>query len=78
MNLISFRIVQPAPDLTGKALTVLIAGQASTCAVNPVNTSLLTCTAVTPLAFPMNVVVELDGVVVNDFTSHGLGCLTND
>ena len=77
MNLISFRMVQPAPDLTGKALTVLIADQAGACAVNPVNPSLLTCTAVAPLAFPMRVVVELDGAVVNDFTWDGLGCPTN-
>jgi hypothetical protein len=35
--------------------------------------SLLTCTTQAPLIFPMRVVVQLDGAVVNDFTAHGLG-----
>jgi hypothetical protein len=78
MNLINFRTVELAPDLAGKDLAVLISNQASTCAVNPLNPSLLTCTTLTPLVFPMRVVVQLDGAVVNDFTSDGLGCLIND
>jgi|SRR3990172_6591028 len=77
MNLINFRMVDSAPDLTSKALTVLISDQESTCAVNPNNTSLLTCTTLAPLTFPMRVVVQLDGAVVNDLTSDGLGCPTN-
>jgi hypothetical protein len=43
-NLISFRITQPPPDLTGKTLTAQIAGQESTCYVNATNPSLMTCT----------------------------------
>ena len=77
-NLINFRMVEVAPDLAGKELAVLISNQASTCAVNPLNPSLLTCTTQAPLIFPMRVVVQLDGTVVNDFTSDGLGCLRND
>ena len=78
MNLINFRMVDSAPDLTDEALTILISEEASTCAVNPLNPSLLTCTTLAPLTFPMRVVVQLDGAVVNDFTSDGLGCPTNN
>jgi len=77
MNLINFRMVEPAPDLTGKTLTVQISDAESTCAVNPINPSLLTCTSPAPLIFPARVVVRLDGVVVNDFTDDGSGCITN-
>lgn len=74
-NLISFRIVQPPPDLTSKTLTVLISDLESTCAVNPSNLSLLTCTLPTALTFPTRIVVSLDGTVVNDFTYDGTGCI---
>jgi hypothetical protein len=74
LNLINFRIVQPAPDLTDKTLTVQIADLESTCAVNPTNTSLLTCTIPASVTFPARVVVSLDGAVVNDFTYEGSGC----
>jgi hypothetical protein len=74
LNLISFRIVEPAPDLTGKTIAVQIADQESTCAVNPTNPSLLTCTIPASVTFPARVVVSLDGAVVNDFTYDGLGC----
>jgi hypothetical protein len=77
MNLINFRMVEPAPDLTGKTLTVQISDVESTCAVNPLNASLLTCKSPVPLTFPTRVVVRLDGVVINDFTDNGLGCITN-
>ncbi|MEO5888338.1 MAG: hypothetical protein ABIQ77_11825 [Anaerolineales bacterium] len=74
-NLISFRIVTPAPDLTGKTVTVVIADQeSSSCTVNPTNTSLMTCTLPPAVTFPAQVVVSLDGVVVNDFTHEGIGC----
>jgi len=73
-NLISFRIVTPAPDLTGKILTVVIADQESSCAVNPTNTSLMTCTIPPSVTFPAQVVVSLDGAVVNDFIHDGIGC----
>ena len=73
-NLISFRIVTPAPDLTGKTLTVVIADQESSCAVNPTNTSLMTCTIPPSVTFPASVVVSLDGAVVNDFAHDGIGC----
>lgn len=73
-NLINFRMVEPVPVLTGKALEVQIAGQQSLCAINPVNTSLLTCTMPASVTFPTRIVVRLDGVVVNDFTYNGLGC----
>jgi hypothetical protein len=75
MNLINFRMVESAPDLTGKTLKVLISEQESTCTVNPINPSLLTCTTAAPLTFPIRVVVHLEGAVVNDFTTAGLGCL---
>jgi hypothetical protein len=73
-NLINFRMVEPVPDISGKALEVQIADQQSLCAINPVNTSLLTCTIPASVTFPVRVVVRLDGVVVNDFTYSGLGC----
>ena len=73
-NLINLRIVEPAPDLTDKTLTVQISELESICAVNPTNPSLLTCTIPAGITFPTRVVVSLDGAVVNDFTYSGLGC----
>lgn len=73
-NLISFRLVDPPPDLTGRTLMVEIAGQLSSCEINPVNPSLITCTLPPELTFPAQVVVNLDGAVVNDFTLDGIGC----
>lgn len=75
---INFRMVEVAPDLTDKSLEVLISNETGACAVNPLNPSILTCRTSTPLVFPMRVVVRLDGAVVNDFTSDGLGCLVNN
>jgi hypothetical protein len=74
-NLINFRIVQPAPDLTGKTITAQINDTESMCAVNPTNPSLLTCTIPAGVTFPARVVVSLDGAVVNDFVYDGLGCV---
>jgi len=73
-NLISFRMVTPAPDLTGKIVTVVIADQESSCTVNPTNTSLMTCTIPPAVTFPAQVVVSLDGAIVNDFIHEGIGC----
>ena len=73
-NLMNLRIVEPAPDLTDKTLTVQISELESICAVNPTNPSLLTCTIPAGVTFPTRVVVSLDGAVVNDFTYSGLGC----
>jgi hypothetical protein len=78
LKLISFRIVQPPPDLTDKTLTVQIAGRESSCTVNPVNTSLLTCSIPRSMAFPAQVVVQLDGALVNDFSLDGVGCINID
>ena len=75
VDLISFRMVETAPDLTGKALTVQISDQETTCTVNPVNTSLLTCDLPGSVTFPARVLVSLDGAVVNDFTYDGVGCI---
>ncbi|HZJ23637.1 MAG TPA: hypothetical protein VFD54_10030 [Anaerolineales bacterium] len=77
-DLISFRILDTAPDLTDELVTVQIAEQESTCAINPVNTSLLTCTLPSPLTLPAQVVVSLDGAVVNDFQYDGVGCILVD
>ena len=77
-DLISFRIVQPPPELADQTLTVQIAGLESSCAVNPVNPSLLTCTIPELITFPAEVVVSLDGVVVNQFSFDGLGCIKVD
>lgn len=73
-NLINFRMVEPVPDLTAKTLTVEIAELETTCAMNPTNPSLLTCTIPSLVTFPARVVVSLDGAVVNDFTYEGIGC----
>ena len=76
VDLISFRI--EAPDLTDELVTVQIAEQETACAVNPVNTSLLTCTLPTVITFPARVVASLDGAVVNDFQYDGVGCILVD
>jgi len=75
LHLISFRIAQPAPDLTDAVLTVQIADRESTCAVNEVNPSLLTCTIPRTMAFPATVVVSVDGAVVNEFDYDGQRCI---
>jgi hypothetical protein len=74
VHLINFRMVEANPDLEGQDLEVQIAGQRTTCSINPVNTSLLTCTIPAGVTFPSRVVVRLNGSVVNDFTYSGLGC----
>lgn len=74
VNLISFRMLEPVPDLTAAALEVQIADQPSFCTVNPTNTSLLTCTIPPGVVFPARVFVRLDGATVNDFIYDGLGC----
>jgi hypothetical protein len=73
-KLINFRIVQPAPDITGKTLEVQIAEQESACYVNPTNPGLLTCSIPNDLSFPARVVVSLDGGIANDFVYSGVGC----
>jgi hypothetical protein len=73
-NLINFRLVASAPDLTAGELQVQIADLPSSCFVNPVNTSLLTCTIPPGIFFPARVVVRLDNALVNDFVYNGLGC----
>jgi hypothetical protein len=78
VDLISFRIVAPAPDLTGKVVTLQVSEQETTCAVNPVNTSLLTCTLPATVTFPARVLVSVDGAVVNDFNYDGIGCILVD
>ena len=78
VDLISFRLVQPALDLTNKVVTVQISEQETVCAVNPVNTSLLTCDLPNRITFPARVLVSLDGAVVNDFNYDGIGCILVD
>ena len=78
VDLISFRIVDSAPDLTDELVTLQISEEETTCAVNPVNTSLLTCTLPGNVTFPATVVVSLDGAVVNDFQYDGIGCILVD
>ena len=73
-KLINFRLLEPAPELDPETLEVQIAGQDSTCYVNPTNPSLLTCTLPNDISFPAQVVVKLDGTVVNDFLYTGVGC----
>lgn len=73
-NLISFRISQPPPDLTGKTLTAQIGGQESACYVNATNPSLMTCTLPPGVVFPAPVIVSVGGTVESEFTYDGLGC----
>jgi hypothetical protein len=73
-DLISFRIAQPPPDLTGKTLTAQIGGQESACYQNATNPSLMTCTLPPGITFPTPVVVSVDGAVASEFTYDGLGC----
>lgn len=77
-DLISFRIAESAPDVTDKNLVVQISELEMPCAVNPVNTSLLTCTLPGSVTFPARVVVSLDDAVVDDFTYDGVGCILVD
>jgi hypothetical protein len=73
-NLISFRITQPPPDLSGKLLTAQIGGQESACYVNATNPSLMTCTFPSGMTFPAPIVVRVDGAVASEFTYDGQGC----
>jgi hypothetical protein len=73
-KLINFRIVESAPELTGKTLEVQIASQESICYINPTNPGLLTCSIPNDISFPAHIVVSLDGAVVNDFVYSGMGC----
>jgi hypothetical protein len=73
-NLISFRITQPPPDLTGKQLTAQINEQPSTCYVNQTNTSLMTCTIPPGMLFPATIVVSVDGEEASEFSYDGFGC----
>lgn len=74
ISLINFRMIEPVPDLAGKDLEVQIGDQPTACSVNPVNTSLITCTIPAGVTFPARVFVSLDGATVNDFIYDGLGC----
>jgi hypothetical protein len=73
-KLINFRIAQPPRDITGMTLEVLIEGQESFCYVNRTNPALMTCTIPVGVSFPANIVVSLNGTVVDDFVYSGLGC----
>jgi hypothetical protein len=73
-RLINFRMIQAAPDLAIEGLEVEIGGQPSSCTVNPNNPSLLSCTLPSGITFPTQVLVRLQGSVVNDFTYDGVGC----
>ncbi len=73
-KLINFRLVTPVPDFTEESLEVRIADQESTCYVNPTNPILLTCTIPNDISFPAQVVVSLEGVIMNDFLYSGAGC----
>jgi hypothetical protein len=73
-KLINFRLLEPAPELAAETLDVRIAEQDSTCYINPTNPSLLTCTIPNDISFPVQVLVSLDGAVVNDFLYSGVGC----
>ena len=74
VSLINFRMLEPVPDLSGQDLEVDIADQETSCDVNPVNTSLLTCQIPAAVTFPARVLVRLDDSVVNDFIFDGTGC----
>jgi hypothetical protein len=73
-KLINFRLIEASPELDAETLEVTIAEQESTCYINPTNPSLLTCTIPNDISFPAQVVVSLDGAVVNDFLYSGIGC----
>ena len=73
-KLINFRLLEPAPELDPETLDVKIAEQDSTCYVNPTNPSLLTCRIPNDISFPAQVVVSMNGAIVNDFLYNGVGC----
>lgn len=73
-KLINFRLLESSPELAVETLDVKIAEQDSTCYVNPTNPSLLTCTIPNDISFPAQVVVSMNGAVVNDFLYSGVGC----
>jgi hypothetical protein len=73
-DLINFRMVEPVPNLNGKDLQVQIADRKTSCYINDVNPSLLTCRLPGTVIFPARVVVRLDNAVADDFTYDGGGC----
>jgi hypothetical protein len=73
-DLISFRIAQPPPDLTGKTLRAQIGGVENACYVNATNPSVMTCALPAGMTFPAPIVVSVDGMVASEFTYDGLGC----
>jgi hypothetical protein len=73
-KLINFRMTQPPQDITGRSLEVQIGDQESVCYVNSTNRSLLTCRIPIGVSFPADIVVSLDGTVVDEFVYSGLGC----
>lgn len=73
-KLINFRMTQPPQDITGRSLEVQIGDRESACYINPTNRSLLTCRIPVGVSFPANIVVNLDGTMVDDFVYSGLGC----
>jgi hypothetical protein len=73
-DLINFRMVEPVLNLNNKNLEVQIADRKTSCYINDVNPSLLTCRIPGSVIFPAGVVVRLDNTVVNDFTYDGGGC----
>ena len=73
-KLINLRIVSPTPDMKGKAITAKIGDFDTTCKVNDVNPSLLSCGLPAVVVFPVNVTVKVDDAIVNQFVYDGVGC----
>lgn len=77
-KLISLRIAEGVHVTQFNSLETTIDGKAVTCAVNPSNASLYTCSLPTPLLFPAQVTVVGDGSTLNDFLFDGSSCISNN
>ncbi len=74
LGYINFPLAASSPDLAGKGLAVTINGTAVNCGVPAVNTSILACPLPPGAAFPIQVIVTLGGVEVNNFNYDGYFC----
>ena len=64
---VNFRLAEPRAGITNKELEVTIGGVRTPCGINQANPSLLTCFVSQTLTYPVDVIVQVDGVEVNRF-----------
>ncbi|MFN8414389.1 MAG: hypothetical protein U0Z26_18555 [Anaerolineales bacterium] len=72
---INFSIDPNAIDPSGLDFEVTIGGLPSTCSVPSSNPSILSCTFPQGQTFPAQIIVNVDGSTVNDFSYDGAACV---